>query len=183
MRKVAVVGCGGSGKSYLALKLGKILDAPVTHLDAAFYDDKWSALPLDEFAKLQRKLVAKPQWVSDGICNSILHIRLESCDTVIHMDQDPGQAQRRFGIAIAGNDDGYARSRAISGTKLASLLMTRGDPQHAAVVRHRALDDAGGLTSWRAADDLKELGRFAARHRRLLEGAYLRDRISATLLA
>ncbi|WP_432175596.1 hypothetical protein [Streptomyces sp. Tue6028] len=30
----------------------------MTHLDAAFAE--WNALPLDEFAKLQRKLVAKP---------------------------------------------------------------------------------------------------------------------------
>lgn len=104
-------------------------------------------------------------------------------DLVILKDQDPGQAQRRFEIAIAGHDDGYARSRAISGTKLASLLMAKGDPQHAAVVGHRALDDAGGLTSQRAADDLNELSRFAARHRRLPEATYLRERIGATLQA
>ncbi|MGW1729343.1 helix-turn-helix domain-containing protein [Streptomyces sp. NPDC002306] len=104
-------------------------------------------------------------------------------DLAILKDQDPGQAQRRFEIAIAGHDDGYARSRAISGTKLASLLMAKGDPQQAAVIGHRALDDAGGLTSQRAADDLRELGRFTARHRRLPEGPYLRERISATLQA
>jgi ATP-dependent protease Clp ATPase subunit len=39
MERVAIVGCGGSGKSYLARQLGRILQAPVTHLDAVFYDD------------------------------------------------------------------------------------------------------------------------------------------------
>ncbi|SNX88521.1 hypothetical protein SAMN06272735_8973 [Streptomyces sp. TLI_55] len=86
MKKVAIVGCGGSGKSYLARELGKILDAPVTHLDAAYFDDEWNALPMDAFAELQRKLVAEPRWVIDGNYNSTLQIRLESCDTLVLMD-------------------------------------------------------------------------------------------------
>ncbi|MDN5383047.1 topology modulation protein [Streptomyces sp. LB8] len=86
MKKVAVVGCGGSGKSYLARELGRILDAPVTHLDAAFYDDAWNALPMEKFAALQRDLVEQPKWVIDGNYNSTLQIRLEACDTVVLMD-------------------------------------------------------------------------------------------------
>ncbi|MFB6525424.1 topology modulation protein [Streptomyces sp. NPDC056399] len=86
MKKVAIVGCGGSGKSFLARELGGILDAPVTHLDAAFYDDEWNALPLDKFADLQRELVAQPRWVIDGNYNSTLQIRLDACDTVVLMD-------------------------------------------------------------------------------------------------
>ncbi|MFI1443259.1 hypothetical protein [Streptomyces fructofermentans] len=104
-------------------------------------------------------------------------------DLSILKDQDPGQAERRFEIAISGHGDGYARSRAISGTKLASLLMAKGDPLRATAVGHRALDDAGRLTSQRAASDLRELSGFAARHRRLPEAAYLRERIAATLQA
>lgn len=82
MRKVAVVGCGGSGKSHVARELGRILDAPVTHLDAAFYDDRWNALPIDKFTDVQRGLVAQPRWVIDGNYNSTLQVRLEACDTV-----------------------------------------------------------------------------------------------------
>lgn len=108
--KVAIVGCGGSGKSYLARELGKILDAPVTHLDAAFYDDDWNALPMDKFAELQRKLVAEPRWVIDGNYNSTLQIRLESCDTVVLMDVSTISAlygifsrQLRHGAGHKGN--------------------------------------------------------------------------------
>ncbi|MEU5633733.1 topology modulation protein [Streptomyces rishiriensis] len=110
MMKVAIVGCGGSGKSYLARELGKILDAPVTHLDAAFYDDDWNALPMDKFAELQRKLVAEPRWVIDGNYNSTLQIRLESCDTVVLMDVSTISAlygifsrQLRHGAGHKGN--------------------------------------------------------------------------------
>jgi len=86
MKKVAIVGCGGSGKSHVARALGDVLDAPVTHLDAAFYDDEWNELPMEKFAAVQRDLVAKEKWVIDGNYNSTLQIRLEACDTVVLMD-------------------------------------------------------------------------------------------------
>ncbi|MGO4756035.1 hypothetical protein AB4212_46830, partial [Streptomyces sp. 2MCAF27] len=104
-------------------------------------------------------------------------------DLAIHKDQDPGRAAQRFTTAVAGHGDDYARSRGISRTKLASLVMAKGDPMQAIAIGHEALNDVGRLTSRRAADDLKELRRFAAQHRRLEEAAYLRRRITATLQA
>jgi len=86
VKKVAIVGCGGSGKSHLARQLGSILDAPVTHLDAVYYDDDWKPLDQETFASLQRDLVSRPTWVIDGNYNSTLQTRLEACDTVVLMD-------------------------------------------------------------------------------------------------
>ncbi|MEV0994826.1 topology modulation protein [Nonomuraea sp. NPDC050202] len=86
MNRVAIVGSGGSGKSYVARELGRLLDAPVTHLDAVYYDDEWNPLPPEKFEAAQRELVAAPRWVIDGNYNSSLHVRLEACDTVVMMD-------------------------------------------------------------------------------------------------
>jgi adenylate kinase family enzyme len=86
MNKVAIVGCSGSGKSRLARQLGQALGAPVTHLDAVFYDDDWNELPKEKFAQAQAELVAGPNWVIDGNYNSTLPIRLRACDTVVLMD-------------------------------------------------------------------------------------------------
>ncbi|WP_323138661.1 hypothetical protein [Streptomyces mirabilis] len=61
--------------------------------------------------------------------------------------------------------------------------MAKGDPRQATVIGHKALDDVGRLTSRRAADDLKELGRFAGRHRKVEEAMYLRQRIAASVQA
>ncbi|MEI5595934.1 helix-turn-helix transcriptional regulator [Streptomyces brasiliscabiei] len=104
-------------------------------------------------------------------------------DLAIHADQDPGRAAERFTTAVAGHSDDYARSRGISRTKLASLVMAKGDPMQAIAIGHKALSDVGRLTSRRAGDDLKELRRFAAEHRTLEEAAHLRQRITATLHA
>ncbi|GAA2342119.1 topology modulation protein [Dactylosporangium salmoneum] len=110
MNKVAIVGCGGSGKSHVARELGKILGAPVTHLDAAFYDNAWNPLPMDKFTELQRDLVAQPRWVIDGNYNSTLQVRLEACDTVVLMDVSTWAAlygifsrQIRHGAGHKGN--------------------------------------------------------------------------------
>jgi len=80
------VGCGGSGKSYLSLRLGALLGLPVTHLDDLYYDLDWNTLPAAEFAAVQEELVAGSAWVIDGNYNSTLSIRLRACDTVVLMD-------------------------------------------------------------------------------------------------
>jgi ATP-dependent protease Clp ATPase subunit len=49
VRKVAIVGCGGSGKYHLARELARLIDAPLTHLDAEYFDDQWNPLPMDRF--------------------------------------------------------------------------------------------------------------------------------------
>lgn len=102
-------------------------------------------------------------------------------DLAIRAGQDPGRAAERFKIAVEGHGQEFARSRAISQTKWASLNMAKGDPHKAVVLGHLALDEVGKLTSRRAADDLRELSHFAARHRAIPGAADLRERIDATV--
>lgn len=104
-------------------------------------------------------------------------------DLVILADQDPGRAARRFDTAVKGHSDAYKRSRAISRTKLAALIMAKGDPRQAAAIGHEALDEVGRLTSRRAADDLRQLGAFAAKHNKVVEAIALQERIVATVSA
>lgn len=97
--------------------------------------------------------------------------------------QDPAEAGKRFQSAVRGHGDAFARSRAISCTKLASLIMFKGDPNEAAAIGHRALDESGRLTSRRAADDLRELARYAGKHPTIGDAAALKERIVAALPA
>jgi hypothetical protein len=97
--------------------------------------------------------------------------------------RSPQQATTRLATAVAEHTASFARSRAISQTKLASLTMVTGDPSEAAAIGTAALDAAGTIRSRRAADDLRELARFAARHPKVPEAAALRHRISNLVLA
>jgi adenylate kinase family enzyme len=86
MDRIAIIGCGGSGKSHLARRLAEHLDLPLTHLDAVYYDDEWNTLPKEKFAAIQQQLVAAPRWVIEGNYASTLPIRLAAADTVVFLD-------------------------------------------------------------------------------------------------
>jgi adenylate kinase family enzyme len=86
MDRVVVVGCGGSGKSFVAKRLGAVLGLPVTHLDAIYYDREWNPLPHHEFALRQERLVAGRRWLIEGNYASTLAIRLAAAETVIFLD-------------------------------------------------------------------------------------------------
>jgi adenylate kinase family enzyme len=86
MRRIVVVGCGGSGKTVLARKLGEILKIPVVHLDALFYDEDWQPCPPTEFRARQEAAIKDDSWLMDGNYVSTLPIRLAAADTVIFLD-------------------------------------------------------------------------------------------------
>jgi adenylate kinase family enzyme len=89
--RIAIMGCGGSGKSHLARSLGIALGIMPVHLDGLHYDADWKPLDKDKFADLQRDLVSAPRWIIDGNYASSLPIRLQAADTVIFLDL-PGWA-------------------------------------------------------------------------------------------
>jgi transcriptional regulator with XRE-family HTH domain len=93
------------------------------------------------------------------------------------------EARDRLATAVAGHTAPYARSRAIAQTKLASLAMVAGDPVEAATIGADAVDAAGTLRSRRAADDLRELARYANVHAEVGEVVELRQRIRTAVLA
>jgi hypothetical protein len=63
MDRIAVVGCGGSGKTIFAHQLGAALGITPTHLDAEFYDQDWAPRPPEQFTARQNELVNAPRWV------------------------------------------------------------------------------------------------------------------------
>lgn len=66
MDRIAVIGCGGSGKTVLARALGAALRLPVTNLDAVYYDHAWTPTPPERFAARQRELVAADRWIIEA---------------------------------------------------------------------------------------------------------------------
>ena len=59
MKKIVVLGCGGSGKSTFSKKLGVLLDIPIYHLDTFYWKPGWKALNELEFDKVLNELVIK----------------------------------------------------------------------------------------------------------------------------
>ena len=76
MRRIAVIGRGGSGKSHLARSPAASLGVPVTHLDVVCHDDEWNKIQPEKFAAVQKELAAAPEWVIDGNYAGTMPIRL-----------------------------------------------------------------------------------------------------------
>ncbi len=86
MKRILIIGSGGSGKTRLSLRLGKMLELPVIHLDALFWNPGWIKTPREEWFQKVRELLDKEKWILDGNFGSTLEMRLEACDTAIFLD-------------------------------------------------------------------------------------------------
>ncbi|MEV5895493.1 hypothetical protein [Nonomuraea fuscirosea] len=88
MRRVVILGRGGSGKSALAARLGAITGLPVVELDQHFWRRGLEATPPDQWAAVQGELVQAEGWIMDGDLGpyDVLDVRLRAADTVILLD-------------------------------------------------------------------------------------------------
>jgi adenylate kinase family enzyme len=86
MKRVVVIGSGGSGKSIFSRQLGEITGLPVVHLDALFWRPNWTRTPDDEWVDTIRREIAKPEWIMDGNFGGTREMRMQAADTVIMLD-------------------------------------------------------------------------------------------------
>ncbi|MBI4198399.1 MAG: DNA topology modulation protein [Chloroflexi bacterium] len=86
MRRIAIVGVGGAGKSTLARELGAVLGISVIHLDAVHWRPGWAEPPLEEWRATVEGLVQGNSWIMDGNYGGTLEVRFAAADTIIFMD-------------------------------------------------------------------------------------------------
>ncbi|MFD1037593.1 DNA topology modulation protein [Virgibacillus byunsanensis] len=85
MRKIAIIGNGGAGKSTLAKEIGSIVTIPVYHLDAIFWKPGWTPIQRDALIEEQNHILNKETWIIDGNYGSTMDLRLQIADTVIFL--------------------------------------------------------------------------------------------------
>ncbi|HVB61450.1 MAG TPA: AAA family ATPase [Ktedonobacteraceae bacterium] len=86
MRKIAIIGSSGAGKTTLARELGEILQIEVIHLDRFFWRKNWTKKEADRTRKKQKRSIQKYAWIMDGSYHDTLELRLKAADTVIFLD-------------------------------------------------------------------------------------------------
>ncbi|TWT09109.1 DNA topology modulation protein [Planomicrobium sp. CPCC 101079] len=86
MKKIAVIGSGGSGKSTFARSLDGKLGIGVHHLDALLWKPGWEPTAKAEQRHIQQQLIEKDSWIIDGNYNGTLEMRLTAADTIIFLD-------------------------------------------------------------------------------------------------
>ena len=87
MRRIAVIGNGGGGKSTLARALGKHLDIPVHEVDEVQWLSGWRRAPLDEVASILEGWAAQESWIIDGFGPwPVIDRRMSRADTIVYVD-------------------------------------------------------------------------------------------------
>ena len=87
MKRVAVFGNAGGGKSTLARKLAEITGLPLYVLDKINFREGGAPVPHEEYLALHRDLLAQETWIIDGFGdNTTIWERLGVADTLVHVD-------------------------------------------------------------------------------------------------
>jgi adenylate kinase family enzyme len=85
VKRVALVGSPGAGKTTFAGELASITGLPQYHLDELHWRPGWIEMPRDEFRPLLTELVANEEWIIDGNYYNTYDIRFARADTVINL--------------------------------------------------------------------------------------------------
>lgn len=87
MRKVAVFGNAGGGKSTLSRRLSEITGLPLYVLDKIKYQPGGIEVPHDDYKRLHQEILATDRWIIDGFgCLETLWTRLDEADSLVYVD-------------------------------------------------------------------------------------------------
>ena len=86
MKKILVIGSGGSGKSTVATRLGALLNLEVIHLDKLFWRPGWVKPEPEDWLQTVNELTDRDSWILDGNYSGTLDLRFRKCDTIIFLD-------------------------------------------------------------------------------------------------
>ena len=85
-KRILVVGCPGSGKSYFAKKIAKSLSLPLYHLDNLYWNEDKTHLSREELKEALKPIFQLGEYVLDGNYKSTLDYRMEYADVVFFLD-------------------------------------------------------------------------------------------------
>jgi adenylate kinase family enzyme len=87
MKRVAIFGNAGGGKSTLARELAAITGLPLAVVDELQYLPGGAKVPYEEYLRAHATLLATDEWIIDGFgCIKSVWERFEAADTLIHVD-------------------------------------------------------------------------------------------------
>jgi hypothetical protein len=85
-RRIAVIGCGGAGKTTVARALAERYGLPLVQADPIVYANGHTARPESEWQPELNAHADGDAWVIDAMKLSLLEHRVERADTVVFLD-------------------------------------------------------------------------------------------------
>ncbi len=101
MKRVAIIGNGGAGKSTLAIALGQQTKLPVHHLDQLIWEANFQPISEEIFIKRHNKLLEKDAWIIEGVgYDSTIEDRIRASDTFIYYGPLTGTHLIMYGVFV-----------------------------------------------------------------------------------
>ncbi|NET59458.1 MAG: adenylate kinase, partial [Symploca sp. SIO2E6] len=116
MKRVAVFGNAGGGKSTLSKRLAEVTGLPLAPLDLMQYKPGGGNVPHSEFKAAHDHLLQQEQWIVDGFGSlDTVWARLDVADTLIYLDlpvlQHYWWITKRFIKGVSVPPEGWPENR------------------------------------------------------------------------
>ena len=85
-KKILVIGCPGSGKSYLAKSLSQKTNIPCFHIDNLYWNIDKTHINRDDLIDKYQDILSKDEFILDGNYLNTLEYRANFSDTIIFLD-------------------------------------------------------------------------------------------------
>ncbi|WP_236739233.1 adenylate kinase [[Phormidium ambiguum] IAM M-71] len=87
MKKVAVFGNAGGGKSTLSKRLSQITGLPLHPLDKIKFQSGGKEVPHEDYKRVHQEILDSDRWIIDGFgCMETLWQRLDAADSLVYID-------------------------------------------------------------------------------------------------
>lgn len=97
IKKIAIIGISGTGKSTLARSLSEQLQIPVLHADQYIWDEQWEEADLEKAEQKFRKSLDTESWIAEGYIHPCAKKRLQDADLILYLDY-PGRVAMIGGV-------------------------------------------------------------------------------------
>jgi adenylate kinase family enzyme len=89
VRRIAIIGPAGSGKSRLARELSAAIGVRVVYLDRLFWKPGWVETPPVEWEAIQQRELTVDAWIADGLQEGTEHLWLDAAEVIVFLDASP----------------------------------------------------------------------------------------------
>lgn len=86
MKRVLVLGCPGSGKTYFSKRLAQKTNLPLVHIDNIYWNKDKVSCSREELIERLKPILAQEEWILDGNYHQTLELRLERCTDVFFLN-------------------------------------------------------------------------------------------------
>ncbi len=86
VKRISIIGGGGTGKTTLSLRLSEIFNLPVYHIDGIKYLPEWHKRSDIERFEILNKYIQEEKWIIDGNFQKCEKERFTKSDLIIFLD-------------------------------------------------------------------------------------------------